>query len=124
MPGFGRVGRRRYFTELLMSRTVLSPFGWGEVCFRDYEAVASGCLLLKPTMDHLETAPDIYKAGETYVPLRWDLADLEEKLEWIRAHPGESRQIVERAQRVLCDYFEQNQFVDMVVSVLARVPRF
>jgi len=118
MPEFGRVGSRRYYAELLMSRTVLSPFGWGEVCFRDYEAVACGCLLLKPSMDHLETEPNIYRAGETYVPLRWDLTDLEEKIEWISNHPSECRDIVRRGQKVLLNYFDEHRLARLVSSIL------
>ncbi len=37
-----RVGRKRYLWELMRSKVVLSPFGWGELCFRDYETVACG----------------------------------------------------------------------------------
>jgi hypothetical protein len=122
MPGFDRVGVRRYYAELLLSRTVLSPFGWGEVCFRDYEAVACGCLLLKPSMDHLETEPDIYRAGTTYVPLKWDLSDLEEKLAWIASHPREAAAIVREAQRVLVAYFEENRLASFVTSVLLKQP--
>jgi hypothetical protein len=71
MTGRARVGSKRYLAELLLSRVVVSPFGWGEVCFRDYEAVAAGCLLVKPSMDHVRTQPDIYRAGQTYVSVRW-----------------------------------------------------
>ncbi|OJY69531.1 MAG: hypothetical protein BGP16_07090 [Sphingobium sp. 66-54] len=28
-------------------------------------------------MDHLETLPDLYQAGVTYLPCRWDFSDLE-----------------------------------------------
>ena len=34
--------------ELGRSRICVSPFGHGEVCFRDFEAVVRGCLLVKP----------------------------------------------------------------------------
>src|SRR5690606_4778495 len=66
MTGTGRASAKRYFLELGLSKITLSPFGWGEVCFRDYEAIACGSLLVKPEMAHLETSPDIYIPGETY----------------------------------------------------------
>lgn len=56
----GEVGQRQYNNELVRSRIVLSPFGWGELCFRDFEAVFSGALLMKPDMSHLETWPDVF----------------------------------------------------------------
>lgn len=72
----GETNQRRYNRELLDSRIVLSPFGWGELCVRDFEAVRAGALLLKPDMDHLETWPDIFIKGKTYASFSWDGEDL------------------------------------------------
>ncbi|TVQ99898.1 MAG: glycosyltransferase family 1 protein [Spirochaetaceae bacterium] len=72
----GMVPQRRYNYEIRHSRITLSPFGWGELCFRDFEAVLSGSLLLKPDCSHLETWPDIFAPHQTYVPFLWDAADL------------------------------------------------
>lgn len=109
--GVERVSRNRYLTEMMFSRVVFSPFGWGELCFRDYEAVCSGCLLVKPSMSHLETSPDIFSAYETYVPVRWDFSDLEETCHYYLTHPDEARAIVENAQDVMRRYFQQGGFV-------------
>ncbi|MFN4202127.1 MAG: glycosyltransferase [Tabrizicola sp.] len=70
----------QFLCELRHSKVCLSPFGYGEVCWRDYEAVISGAVLLKPDMSHVETAPDIFVPWETYVPLAWDMSDLSEVL--------------------------------------------
>jgi hypothetical protein len=75
----GGVSQKRYNAELSRSKIVLSPFGWGELCLRDFEAVRAGSLLLKPGMEHLETWPDIFRPHETYVPFSWDADDLLEK---------------------------------------------
>ena len=32
---------------------MLSPFGWGEICYRDFEAALNGMLLIKPDMNTL-----------------------------------------------------------------------
>lgn len=114
----GRVSRRRYLVELLRSRVVVSPFGWGEVCFRDYEAVAAGCLLVKPSMAHLETRPDIYVDHETYAPVRWDLADLEEVVRRALEEPRRARRLAENGRRRLLDYLERGGFVADVGRVI------
>jgi hypothetical protein len=75
----GEAPQKRYNRELRSSKIVLSPFGWGELCLRDFEAVRAGSLLLKPAMEHLTTWPDIFLPGETYVPFSWDAEDLKEK---------------------------------------------
>ncbi|MBN2346967.1 MAG: glycosyltransferase family 1 protein [Candidatus Aminicenantes bacterium] len=95
MAGPGLVGRRRYLKELRRSRMVLSPFGWGEICFRDFEAFAASALLLKPDLGHLETFPDVFVPGETYAPLRWDGGDLEERLRFFLQAPERAREIAE-----------------------------
>lgn len=118
LTGAGRIHHRLYLAELLASKLVVSPFGWGEVCFRDYEAVATGALLVKPSMDHLVTTPDIYKPHETYVPVRWDLADLAETCDYYLSHPAESLRIIRNAQEALLDYYENDGFVNTVSQFL------
>lgn len=66
----------RYGAEMKRSRCVVSPFGWGEITYRDFQAFLCGCLLIKPDMSHVETWPDLYVRGETYVKFSWDVADL------------------------------------------------
>jgi hypothetical protein len=72
----GRVRQGRYVQELESVAAVLSPFGWGEICFRDFEAIQAGALLVKPDVSHLETFPQVFEPGETYLPVRWDGSDL------------------------------------------------
>ncbi len=91
------VSQRRFNRETAMSRVVLSPFGWGELCLRDFEAVRGGAMLLKPDMSHLETWPDIFVPFKTYVPFSWDAEDLVEKASWYLEHEDERRTIVEAA---------------------------
>lgn len=125
MTGTGRINQRLYLAELVTSKLVVSPFGWGEVCFRDYEAVATGGLLVKPSMGHLATRPDIFVPHETYVPVRWDLEDLADACEHYLGHPEESMRIVRNAQDALHDYYEKGGFVGDVrkfldVAMMAR----
>ncbi|HEY2786954.1 MAG TPA: hypothetical protein VGJ05_18475 [Fimbriiglobus sp.] len=102
--GAERVGVRRYLAEMALSQVVFSPFGWGEVCHRDFEAVALGALLLKPDMGHLVTYPNIYLPYRTYIPLKWDLSDLPDQCNWCMNNLDECRQIANNARKVLADY--------------------
>ena len=99
MTGTARLRRLAYLRELTESRITFSPYGWGEICFRDFEAVACGSVLLKPDMTHLDTKPDIYEPGVTYVPVRWDLQDFAAKAEWILNNPASADAIAREASR-------------------------
>lgn len=93
----GEVPQKQYNREVASSKIVLSPFGWGELCFRDFEAVRSGALLLKPDMSHLETWPDVFTPRETYVPFSWDADDLAETGEACLADEAERKRIARNA---------------------------
>jgi hypothetical protein len=93
----GKVSQHQYNREIRNCKITLSPFGWGEVCFRDFEAVLNGSLLLKPDMSHLETWPDIFIPYETYIPFDWDGTDLVEKGEYYLQNEKERLRIVRNA---------------------------
>ena len=73
--------RKEYFKELKQSKAIISPFGWGEICYRDFEAYLNGAVLIKPSMSHLETFPDYFIENVTYLSVNWDMHDLENILE-------------------------------------------
>ena len=110
----GRIGKRAYLRELRESAVCFSPFGYGEVCWRDYEAVHAGALLVKPDMSHMETVPDVFVPGETYLPLRWDFADFEDVVRGALADPARCRRIVGAAYDVLHRYAREARFVDQL----------
>jgi hypothetical protein len=112
----GEVGQRQYNSELPRSKVVLSPFGWGELCFRDFEAVLSGGLLLKPDMSHLETWPDVFVDGETYVGFSWTAGDLLEKAGEILENEDKRRYIAKNAYNAYHDQLEGLRFASRTFS--------
>lgn len=105
----GFISPGKFKEEIKNTKIVLSPFGWGEVCFRDFEAVLNGSLLLKPDMGHLKTWPDIYHPYETYVPFQWDCEDLVEKIDEYLKNDKKRRKITRNAFHV---YMEQLDKLD------------
>lgn len=100
------LSRREYFKEMARCRVVFSPFGWGEVCYRDYEAVACGCALLKPRMDHVATEPDIYRADETCLACEWDNSDVTQRIEEALDNIKTTQRIAQQAREVYREYLE------------------
>jgi len=92
----GRLPYRAYKKELEQTSIAPSPFGWGEICWRDFEVFLSGALLLKPAMDHLETWPAYFEEDVTYVAHRWDFADFQAKIVQLLDDPAR-RRVIARA---------------------------
>jgi hypothetical protein len=73
-----RLSYKKYWKEMLNSKVVVSPFGWGEINYKDYETFLAGAILVKPDMSHLDTWPVLYIKDETYVSYKWDQSDLKD----------------------------------------------
>ncbi len=76
-----RIPTESYFEELRSSKIAVGAFGPGEITIRDFEIILSGAALLKPDLSHLETWPEIFQEGKTFLAYKWDLSDLREKAE-------------------------------------------
>ncbi len=95
----GKVPFSQYMQEMRQSKVGLSPFGWGEICYRDFEVFIAGSVLVKPDVSHLATFPDLYAEDQTYVAVAWDYADLNDKLAAIKNDYEPYRAIAQRAQQ-------------------------
>lgn len=113
-----RVPLEQYYEEMKSSSICVSPFGYGEICWRDFEAILSGCLLVKPDMGHVRTQPDIYVPGETYAPVAWDYSDLREVCSRYLSDDDARHQMVRRAQQVVLEALEPQWMADRLHHVL------
>ncbi|MEM9219553.1 MAG: glycosyltransferase [Cyanobacteria bacterium P01_F01_bin.150] len=115
----GLISKKQYLSEMKRSRIVFSPFGWGENCWRDFEAICYDCLLIKPDMSHLKTNPNIFIPGETYVPIKWDFSDLEEKCTYYLEHQNEANRIIKNARFQYRKYFTDCDFVNLIGQLIS-----
>lgn len=104
-----KLGRRAYFAEMRAARIVVSPFGYGEITLKDFEALLCGALLLKPDMAHLETWPDLFRDGQTIATHRWDLSDVERVLDAMLADDARREEMAERGQALYRRYIASEQ---------------
>jgi len=110
-----------YFKEMENARIGVSPFGLGEICYRDFEIIRAGATLVKPDMSHMITWPDLYQPDVTYVPFKWDLSDLEEKIDALLSEPERCREIATNAQKIYRHYLSEEgiaEFAERLVSVI------
>ncbi|MBT2186694.1 glycosyltransferase [Sphingobium nicotianae] len=113
-----RVDQDEYYREMLSSKICVSPFGYGELCWRDFEAVLCGCLVVKPDMSHIETAPNLFVPGETYVPCAWDFSDLADACRRYATDDEARLRIVQNARDALLESLTPGWFVGRVARVL------
>jgi hypothetical protein len=115
------VPQHRFLTELQRSKICFSPFGYGEGCWRDYEAVLSGAVLLKPDMSHVETDPDIFVAWETYAPVAWDLSDFREVVDRLLADGALRESIARKAHQTLQGWLRSDAFARRMQKLFRSV---
>ena len=94
------------FIEVMKrSKIGLSPFGMGELCYRDLELVQWGCLLIKPDMSKVITEPDFFKPMETYIPVKPDWSDLNEIIEKILGNFKDYQHIIDNARKKVVEMY-------------------
>lgn len=87
------------------------------MCWRDYEAIACGSLLIKQDMSHMTVMPDIFVPFETYLPVDWKFGDFREKCAEYIADATKREKMVRQAHDVWRDYMK-NDHSDTVLSLL------
>lgn len=97
-----KMSHEEYIDCMKKSKSALSPFGWGEICYRDFEIIVYGSLLIKPSVEHLITYPNIFIADTTYIPLDWDFANYESVVE--RINQKGIIDLAENAQQLFARY--------------------
>ena len=100
-----RIHILKYFKKLKNSRVSISPFGWGEINYRDYESLIYGSLLLKPNMSHIDTWPNLYRS-DLFTSYHWDCSDLKVKLEELLRNYSKYQIIAKRANKFYLDFLE------------------
>tara|TARA_R110000824_G_scaffold191576_1_gene373338 strand:+ start:398 stop:1342 length:945 start_codon:yes stop_codon:yes gene_type:complete len=94
------------FVEVMKrSKVGLSPFGMGELCYRDLELIQWGCLLIKPDMSKVITEPDFFKPMETYVPVKSDWSDLNETIEKVLVNFKDYEYIIGNARQKVVEMY-------------------
>tara|TARA_R110002050_G_C8962233_1_gene514552 strand:+ start:900 stop:1913 length:1014 start_codon:yes stop_codon:yes gene_type:complete len=94
------------FVEIMgRSKIGLSPFGMGELCYRDLELIQWGCLLIKPDMSKVITKPDFFKPWETYVPVKPDWSDLNEVIEMVLTNFKDYQHIIDNGRKLIPEMY-------------------
>jgi hypothetical protein len=97
------------FVEVMRkSKIGLSPFGMGELCYRDLELIQWGCLLIKPDMSKVITKPDFFRPWETYIPVKPDWSDLNQVIEKVLANFQNYQHIIDNGRKLIPELYSYN----------------
>lgn len=75
-----RLNHKNFLDKLRNSKISIGAFGWGEVCYREFEAAMMGTAVFFPNISYLKTWPNIYEANNHYHPFKLDFSDFESQL--------------------------------------------
>lgn len=98
-----------YLDNLLDSKIVLSPWGWGTWCIRDFEALICGCIVIKMPCTNTLTYPDIYHPNKQFfvwTDLLW--RTLEPTVNYCLSHLDEFQPRVMEAADFILDHVYPN----------------
>jgi len=101
----GQSSPQQFVDIMKRSKIGLSPFGMGELCYRDLELIQWGCLLIKPDMSKVITAPDFFKPMETYVPVKPDWSNLNEVIQDILENFKNYEHIIENSRKQVIEMY-------------------
>ncbi len=116
-----KVSFSEYYREMSRSRIFVSPSGWCEYTPKDYEAMYFGALLMKPSVEHIRTEPDVLVADQTYVPLKWDMSDMLDKCRFYLDNEDERQRIANNARDAYVSYYREKRLVDHIGAILERL---
>ena len=119
---FGRLLPEDYNIALSKSKCAVSPFGMGEICFRDFETWNMGCILIKPFMDNVITYPNPYIDRDTYFACNNNWDDLNDIIDVVLSlNNNEVKDINSNVRKTIIDMYSPQNFVTHFYNILANL---
>jgi len=117
-----KLPKEEYLEKMWKSKVALSPFGMGEVCFRDFELMQFGTIMVKPSMEHIQTIPNPYIAGQTYIPVEHDWNNLNTAVRQAVEDYDNHQQVVQNFRREFLQQYTVENFVTHWYNILKQQP--
>ena len=112
-----------YIELLKKSKIAISPWGVAEWCWRDYEAIYCGCVLIKPDTSFVQSVPDLYQNYKYYIPCKADFSDLGEKINYVIKNYKKLTPMRKKALKHLAEHWNYKKIASDLVVAIKRVLR-
>jgi hypothetical protein len=116
------LSREDYNRILRNSQIVVSPYGHGEVCSRDAEAMYAGAVLVKPPAAHARTWPRYFEDGVTYVECKADWSDLHEVIQRVLDRWDDYRELRRANLERVRSTWDSSAIVEYCIQLLQGAP--
>ena len=100
---------------------MIAPYGYGEMAPRDIEAAMFGSILIKPDMSYIDTVPNIFVDGETYIACNHDFSDLQEKIESVLGNYDKLSYIIANGRKRIEDVMHPNTVAIHIYEVFKKL---
>ena len=81
--------------------------------------LGNGAVVFKSASNHNKFFENVLKPFQHYIPVKSDLSNLVDQLEWARAHETETKEIVIAASKACEDLLEQNTWEAYMLEILS-----
>jgi hypothetical protein len=118
-----KVPLEQYYNLMSKSKIIVAPFGYGEIAPRDIEAAMVGSILIKPNMEHLNTFPNCYVAGKTYIDVLWNFTLLrEEIITVLERYEKHQNFYVENMRKEYIEQYNPTNLVTHIYNLIKNLP--
>lgn len=105
-----KMNHKNYLINLMKSKVSVGCFGWGEICYREFEATKMGTAFIYPNIDYIETWPNIFIDGITYKSYQMDFSNLHESIEYMIENKNVRSEMIYNAQSILNKIYSMEGF--------------
>jgi len=116
-----RFNKNAYYKTLKNTKISIGAYGWGEVCYREFEATKLGVAIMFPNMEHIDTWPNIYINNETYTSYDLNFDNFNNKLMNLVSDIKLRKYLVNNAKDVLNDIHKKvgkDYFIKTILNII------
>ena len=116
-----RLSQQEYYQNMFNSKIIMAPLGYGEMAPRDIESAMFGSVLVKPDISYILSEPFIYDE-ETYVAVKYDWSDLEEKIDEVLSDYDNVRErLVENMRKKYKECYDLKNLVMHIYNIFTQM---
>ncbi len=116
-----RLSQQEYYQNMFNSKIIMAPLGYGEMAPRDIESAMFGSVLVKPDISYILSEPFIYDE-ETYVAVKYDWSDLEEKIDEVLSDYDNVRErLVENMRKKYRESYDLKNLVMHIYKIFSEL---